>query len=365
MVKAKKMLLVLPILFLTISFLGAQQEPANTLSKISTHKADGRIGILIEYSKNTPYDSFSLMNPNRLVIDFLGINQVDSEPMMEINEMNILSIRSALNRPGVARVVFNFAEKVPLYRIEEKENGLEVLFWEEKTDSNDKEPIGGKKTAMDKNTAKAETAAKKEMVSMPDTVKTPKSAVKTSRSGSGAAASEGVREKKMAIGFSSGYSTLQDEAFKEAYGKGSVFFKGEFSFYFPGNIQNFDIWTGVTYLQKSGQMTITEEDIKLKMTTFSLAIRYLRNYSRFTPFVGAGIDYVVYNEILPEEFQINSVGGSHMGFHMQGGVYYDLLPTLSLKAHIRYLWSKTTENDIKVNLGGIEYGIGLIFRFDL
>jgi opacity protein-like surface antigen len=357
MFKAKNMLIVLSaLLFITI-FLKAQQESSNTLAKISFQKAYDKIEVFIECSESTPYDSFSLMNPNRLVIDFFGINQVSSEPMIDINEMNILGIRSALNRPGVARVVFNFTEKIPLYSIEERDNGLLVLFWEEKTELDKMEPAKEEKMPIEEAEMIAKPAPKKDTESKPETKKDAKPTVKVSLTE--------AAKKKMAFGFSSGFSAFQDAAFKEAYGQGGVFFKGEYSFFFPGDVKNFDIWTGVTYFQKKGTMTITEEDIKIHMTTFSLALRYLRAYSRFTPFVGIGIDYIVYKETLPEDFMLTSVGGSDLGFHAQGGVYYDISPLLSLKVHIRYLMSKTTENDIEINLGGIEYGLGLIFRFNL
>jgi hypothetical protein len=62
---------------------------------------------------------------------------------------------------------------------------------------------------------------------------------------------------------------------------------------------------------------------------------------------------------------IGSVGGSDLGFHVQGGAYFDALPNLSLKVHIKYLLSKTDVDGMEVNLGGVEYGAGLVFRFNL
>ena len=365
MVKHEKMLFALLVLFSMTAFLGANQVSSDTLSKISWQQTDDQIEVLIECPRNTPYDNFSLMNPNRLVIDLMGITQVTSAAMIEIDEMNILSVRSALNRPGVARVVFNFGDRVPLYRIEEKDNGLQVIFLENEAELSTLEPAREEKPAREKTEMVAETAQQKETVSRPDRVKISRPAATSSRSESRENAAPDTAKKKMAVGFSSGYSAFQDTAFKEAYGEGGVFFKGEFSFYLPGTTNNLDIWTGVSYFQKDGQLTFTKESIQLQMTTFSLAVRYLKSFDRFTPFGGIGIDYIVYKEILPEDFMVASTGGSHLGFHVQAGVYYDVLPALSFKAQLRYIWSKTTENDIEVNLGGIEYGLGIIYRFNL
>ena len=166
------------------------------------------------------------------------------------------------------------------------------------------------------------------------------------------------------LGVTAGYLTLQDEAFAESYGEGGMFFKGEYSVTLPVKVESFDIWTGFTYFQMAGQTSITDEEITLRITNLSLALRYVRTMNKFAPFIGAGIDYIVFKEILPEDFVIGSVGGSDLGFHVQGGVYYDALPYLSLKAHVKYLWSTADVDGLEVNLGGVEYGAGLIFRFN-
>ena len=293
------------------------------------------------------------MNPNRLVLDFMGIRTVSSPPMIEINELGLVSIRSALNRPGVARVVFNFSDEVPQCRIEETESGLTVIFW--------KETGAAEQAWREMKTAKAvELEVKEEPKITPPIKRAPRPVEEFSFY-----RKESPGKKMMASGFSAGYRAFQDDAFKEAYGEGGAFFQGEYSFCLPVNAEYFDIWTGFSSFKKAGTTSITHEDLELMITDLALALRYLRTFSRFTPFVGAGIDYIVYKEILPEDFLIESVGGSTLGFHLQAGTYFDLLPNLSLKAHIKYLLANTTENELEVNLGGIQYGAGLVFRFDL
>jgi opacity protein-like surface antigen len=293
------------------------------------------------------------MNPNRLVLDLMGVRTVSSPSMVEINELGLVSIRSALNRPGVARVVFNFSDEIPQYRIEETGSGLAITFWKETMGEREMEPEA-------RATKPVEPEKKEEPKITPVTKKTTKPAeeVRSYRE-------EPSKKKMMALGFSAGYQAFQDEAFKEAYGEGGVFFQGEYSFYLPLNVESFDIWTSFAYFKKAGKTSVTQEDLELKITDLAIALRYLRTFSMFTPFVGAGIDYVVYKEILPEDFMVESVGGSTLGFHLQGGTYFNLLPNLSLKVQIKYLWAKTTENEIEVNLGGIKYGAGLVFRFNL
>jgi hypothetical protein len=351
-VKIPAILLFL-ILFAT-HLLAAQATQVAELKSIDFTKKGDRIEIQIEYPSNIPYDSFSLMNPNRLVLDFMGIRTVSSMPMIAIDDMGIVSIRSALNRPGVARVVFNFTDAAPQYRIEETETGLLVTFWEEERYMRQREP-----EQVVRETVKP--PAEEEIRTKPESKK-PVRMETRERSYEGERAMNG--KKNMALGITAGYLTLQDDAFAEVYGEGGFFFKGEYSVVLPVKMESLDIWTGFTMFKTTGQTSITQEDLTLKMTNLSVALRYLRSFSKFTPFIGAGIDYIVYKEILPEDYMIGSVGGSDLGFHIQGGTYYDALPYLSLKIHAKYLWSKADVDGLEVNLGGVEYGAGLIFRFN-
>lgn len=347
--RMKTSAILLSLLIVATNLAAAQDSQAAELRSIQYEKKDSQIEVKVEYPSDIPYDSFSLMNPHRLVLDFMGIRTVSAAPMIDINELGIVSIRSALNRPGVARIVFNFTDETPRYRIEDTESGMIITFWKDAAteavmEQEEPEPVVRKPVkpaAEEKKPVETETTP---------TYLREEDANST--------------EKMMAIGFSAGYLTFQDTAFSDAYGEGGVFFKGEYSFYLPFKKRNFDIWTGFTYFEKPGKTSITEEDLSFKMTNLSLALRYLHTFSKFRPFLGAGIDYVVYKEYLPEDYIIESVGGSELGFHVQGGTYFDPLPYLSLKIHIKYLWCTATENEVDVNLGGVEYGAGLVFRFN-
>ncbi len=355
--RMKTSAILLSLLIVATNLIAAQDSQGAALKSIQYEKKDSQIEVKVEYPPDIPYDSFSLMNPHRLVLDFMGIRTVSSAPTIDINELGIVSIRSALNRPGVARIVFSFTDETPRYRIEDTESGLTITFWKDAAteavmEQEEPEPVvrkpiqppveEKKEPAPEaKKPAKTETAP--EYYREEDT---------------------NSKEKIMAVGFSSGFQTLQDAAFTDAYGEGGVFFKGEYSFYLPLRTKSLDIWTGFTFFEKNGKTSVTQEDLTLKMTNLSLALRYLHTFSKFRPFIGAGIDYVVYKEYLPEDYIIDSVGGSELGYHIQGGTYFDPLPYLSLKIHIKYLWCTATENDEEVNLGGVEYGGGLVFRFN-
>jgi hypothetical protein len=354
MQRVKTSVILLSLFLLATNLFAVQATQVAELKNIDFNKKGDQIEVKIEYPSNIPYDSFSLMNPNRLVLDFMGIRTVSSMPMIEINEKGIVSIRSALNRPGVARVVFNFTDETPQYRIEETGSGLTITFWEEERYMKQRES-----EKVMQETVKPPVEEK--IKTKPDTKKP---ARPDTRYTSYAEENATSAKKNMALGFSAGYLTLQDDAFAETYGDGGIFFKGEYSLILPVKVESLDIWTGFTFFQMTGKTSITQEDITLKITNLSLAFRYLHTFSKFTPFAGVGIDYIVFKEILPEDYVIGSVGGSDLGFHVQGGTYINALPFLSFKVHIKYLWSTADVDGLEVNLGGVEYGAGLVFRFN-
>jgi outer membrane protein W len=370
MIKAMRVWFFFLLLTSISCTLVAQPAQNNDLKNISIQTSESQINVLIEYTGDISYESFSLVNPNRLVLDFFNITQILTQAVIEINEIGITSVRSALNRPGVARVVFNFTDEVPQYKMERTEKGLMVSFRKDKR-AEEKEPEMTEKIVKEpeeipKKIAEVPRQEKEPEIQPPSRVIT-KPTAPTSRPAEDLEGGYGKKSSNMALGFSSGYSAFQDSNFKTVYGEGGVFIKGEYSLILPINVKSLDVWTGFTYFQKNGKTSFTEEDLTLRITTFSLSLRYLRRISRFNPFVGAGIDYITYKEILPEDFIVSSVGGSELGFHAQVGTYLDLLSSLALKVHIKYNWAKATAAtaDEEVNLGGVEYGIGLIFLFNL
>lgn len=362
--KAIRSMIIFPLILLTTNLLCAQSEQDTELVNLSFKKVNNQIEVQIECKGDISYESFSLIDPNRLVLDFSGINKVSTQPVIEINDVDILSIRTSQFKPGTGRVVFIFADEIPHYKIEETEKGLMVLFWKEKTEEGEKPEEKEKPKEKIEETIKAEEKKEEEKIEA-----VPKKIVEPEKSAFPAIEEQFPEEeettKKIAFGLSSGYYFLQDEAFRDVYGKGGAFLRAEYSFLLPINIKSFDVWTSVSYFQKMGNTTITQEEVKLNITTFSLGLRYLRKISRFTPFAGAGIDYTVYKERYPEDFPIDSVGGSDLGFHIQAGSYFNVIPSLAVKLHIKYNIARTTEGDVGVNLGGVEYGICLIYMFNL
>ena len=81
------------------------------------------------------------------------------------------------------------------------------------------------------------------------------------------------------------------------------------------------------------------------------------------PFFGPGIDYILYKEKYPETFPVESMNGSTFGFHVQGGSYFHLSSSLSAILYIKYNIAKAVKEEVKVNLGGTEWALGLVYYF--
>lgn len=347
---------LLLLLGLMTGFLLAQSDGENEIKNLQIKQIEGKLIILIDSEMGILYESFVLYNPNRLVLDLMNVEKTSLEPEYDVNRLGIAKIRTGINRPSVCRIVFDIGEEFPLYKINEVENGLEISFWPERVDVDKKEPEITKeiKEEVKKPEPEPVKVVKKPVEKKPVVAREAK---KDERKPS--------EEKKFTIGIMSGLYFVQDEVFREIYGDSSLTFGGEYSFAPIKAIENLDFWLGFNYMQDTGKTTFLEEDLKFRMMHFSFSIRYLFHLKRFSPFVGPGIDYITYKETYPEDFPIDSIEGSTMGFHFQAGSYIHITGSLSAKLFFKYNIAKTTRDDVKVTLGGSHLGIGLIYRFNL
>ncbi len=333
----------------------AQVEGENEIKNLQIKQLEDKLIVLIESEIGILYDSFVLYNPNRLVLDFLNVEKISLEPDYDVNSFGIVKIRTGKNRPSVCRIVFDIEQEFPQYRIDEVENGLEISFWPEIIDIDKKEP--GIKEAEEKETRKKPEAAPIKVEKTPIEKKpiVEREAKRVSK--------EPKEEKKFTLGIMSGLYLVQDEVFKEVYGNSIPFFGAEYSLSLP--VKGLDIWFGFNYMQDKGKTTFLEEDLTLKMMHFSLSLRYMFYLKILSPFLGAGVDYITYQENYPEGFPFTSIDGSTIGFHVQGGSYFRITEDLAAKLILKYNFAKETRDDLEIQLGGLQLGVGLIYRFNL
>lgn len=358
MEKMKKLLSLLSLSCFLVGISMAQPEEAKELRNISFQELENQLKVFIEFDEGIIYESFTLFNPNRLVIDLINGERVSAEPLHEVNSLGVLRIRAAINRPAIIRIVFDFEDNLPLYRIREVESGLEISFWQEEVE----EVKEIKPVVKPKEEAKIPKEEPKKIEEIPK--EEPKKIEERRK-----LLLEELKERKrnnVSIGFLTGFYFTQDETFKEVYGNSSFFFGGEYSFLLPvKSLKSIDAWISFKTMQDTGLTSYTEEELTLRINHFSVSFRYLVNLNKFSLFIGPGIDYIVYKEKYSETFPIESIGGSDLGFHIQGGSYFHFTPFVAAKIFLKYNISKTIEEDVEVNLGGIEWGIGLVYQFNL
>lgn len=160
-----------------------------------------------------------------------------------------------------------------------------------------------------------------------------------------AIAGDGVIELK------GSYFTPSDKDFKDIYGSG-LMYGTELTF---GVWKNLDIWIGISYFSKSGQLTLTEEETSFKMTPISGGVKYRLSTGTVKFYGGLGLSYFTSKE----SNVIGDVTKNGLGYIVKVGSYVKVISRLVIDLYIDYSYCKIKPPDFGVNIGGIAAGIGL------
>ena len=185
---------------------------------------------------------------------------------------------------------------------------------------------------------------------------------KASSNGSAENVFEGMENTFIRI--NAGLYNIQDDRFKSIYpGQGFIYGFGLSRKVYSLNQHFFFISLDFKFYSKKGKSTLTERDTKLVLKPISLGGIYLFAKKRIFPFAEIGLNYYPYKE----DSVLHSTSGSAWGFHLKGGILLSLpaLKPLKIILYLRYSRAKTEENNLVVNLGGMEYGLGFVYGLDL
>lgn len=323
-----------------VSSWGAK-DPA-VLKSISYQKLDKGLEVTILLEGPFVFQTFTLTNPNRLAIDFSPVEKIEADLYYEVNALGVTSLRAGEFAPQIVRVVFDFSDQILAYEIKKIEGGIVVRLSTEEP----KVPVTGKE-------AQKVAAEVKQRVA------------------------EAVREEaapkenfyNTMIGFSVGSYKIPDARFAEIYkDEASPIYGLNLSrtLVSLGNFQ-FDISAEARLYQKTGAATVSQEEAKFSLKPIiSIAPRLLFQTKYAILFAGGGIDFYSYKEESSLYGTDGSISNSASGSHFQAGVYL-IPPTiefLRIKLYYKFTKVKALENDIEVELGGNEYGVGLCFGFN-
>ena len=144
-----------------------------------------------------------------------------------------------------------------------------------------------------------------------------------------------------------------EEAYRDIYG-GGLTFGGEVNMAVWNNLE---AWVGVNFFNKKGEMTYTQEEIKLNITPITVGARYAYPVNeKIAVYGGLGLAYFIYGEEIPP---LEDVSESGLGFVIKAGGFMRVKSGLFVDAFIKYSTCKVEPADYKVNIGGIEVGIGI------
>jgi opacity protein-like surface antigen len=156
------------------------------------------------------------------------------------------------------------------------------------------------------------------------------------------------------------YNSVNDSAFKDAYGSGSVMFGVSLS---ADIVKKLELRAEIHYFSVKGEMTLSKEEITYTLMPIVAGLRFrVFETKRISPYLGAGIDFCSYKEKVPARFG-GDITGSKTGIHGEVGTYVHISQKLQIDINFRYLSAKTEVLDKERELGGIRAGVGLEYRF--
>jgi hypothetical protein len=161
------------------------------------------------------------------------------------------------------------------------------------------------------------------------------------------------------IGSHVNYYSPKDSIYKEVYGKGGPMFGVSLS---RNIFWKIEIRAEVNYFQDKGGMTLTEEEVKFTLMPIVVGTRVrVIETNRLSAYIGAGFDFCLYKEDLPDRF--DDVSESATGYHFEVGTYVYLFRGFYGDIQIRYLKLDAEPFEERIKLGGLRAGVGIGYRF--
>ena len=126
-------------------------------------------------------------------------------------------------------------------------------------------------------------------------------------------------------------------------------------------VSNINFYLEIKAYTQKGTLTFTKEETDFVLVPVSLGARYIFPFGLFNPYAGAGVDFYFYYEDNPIGTVLNYANGRHF----LAGIYVQLhkkVPIL-INLKLKHTSARAEENDIKIQLGGLEYSASLTFVF--
>jgi hypothetical protein len=147
-----------------------------------------------------------------------------------------------------------------------------------------------------------------------------------------------------------------DADFKSLYG-GGITYGGELSF---GLSKSLEIWAGASFFSKKGKTSYTQEETSLSLIPLSAGLKWRFLPGKVvSPYLAAGAECVLYKESAP----IGDTSAKGIGLIGKGGLLVQAADFLGIDAHVAYSSCSMKPSDFTFNVGGLEFGAGIVFIF--
>jgi opacity protein-like surface antigen len=152
------------------------------------------------------------------------------------------------------------------------------------------------------------------------------------------------------------YFSPSEEAFRDIYG-GGIMYGGEASIAVWKEVE---VWFGVSFFSKKGELAFTKEETKVKIAPLGAGVRYSYPVNeKISIYGGLGINYYSYKEENP----LGEVSKGGLGPVVKAGGLMKVTKEFIVDVYVDYSYCKMKPADFNINVGGIEAGIGLGYRF--
>jgi hypothetical protein len=165
-------------------------------------------------------------------------------------------------------------------------------------------------------------------------------------------------DKQGTLEFIYGRFTPNDARFKAVYQKGGAIQGLILSSYL---VSNFNFYLELKGFSRTGELTFSKEKTQFVLVPLTLGVRYILPTEFLLPYAGVGTDFYFYYEDNP----IGTVLNYAHGYHIQAGSYVRASRSFPLRLNVKLKYTKARAevNNRQLELGGLEFGIGLALVF--
>jgi len=149
------------------------------------------------------------------------------------------------------------------------------------------------------------------------------------------------------------YFRPSDAVFREVYGAGPSY-GAELAL---GLGRRWEAWTSASIFQRTGRLTFTGEETRIRLTPLFAGARYHFSRSRLQPYVGLGAGYIFYKETSP----LGRTTGGSFAYVGQAGLIVKATSWLAVNLRLAYSAGRARGEDFDAELGGLEISLGLGF----